>query len=211
MIPLDAHGKLNARELIGGPAGLRQMQTDFARDVGEKFGLERGLERSRATHETVKSYYHRANATEDLTLDLPERATGGFLGRGGETDEEWRQRASERATEALRGAVAGFHALSDDLGREATQARSEARSAQQEAERSKVAVAALTAFQHITGMDAGNERDQIAKDFAAILEQTSGDMPPETLDHIRRQLADRFGIEGSEMAATRDRMADYGL
>lgn len=212
VIPLDARGKLNARELIGGPAGLRQMQTDFARDVGEKFGLERGLEKSRATHETVKSYYHRANATEDLTLELPKRATGGgLLGRGRETDEEWRQRASESAAEVLRGAVASFHALSDDLGREAAQARAVARSAQQEVERSETAVAALTAFQNISGMNEGQVRDRIAGEFAVMLEQTNRNMPPETLAHLRQQLAEHFGITTPGRAATRDLGCDHGL
>ena len=37
----DARGKLNARELVGGKKTLRQMQTDFARNVGQPFGLER--------------------------------------------------------------------------------------------------------------------------------------------------------------------------
>lgn len=38
-------GKLLANKVIGGPAGLRLMQTAFAADVGQQFGLVRGIER----------------------------------------------------------------------------------------------------------------------------------------------------------------------
>jgi cell division protein FtsB len=40
----------------------------------------------------------------EAAVELPERQKGHFLGLGGESDEDWRQRASEAATDALRGA-----------------------------------------------------------------------------------------------------------
>ncbi|WP_136686134.1 MobV family relaxase [Falsirhodobacter xinxiangensis] len=101
VIPLDARGKLNARELVGGKATLSKMQTDFARDVGQDFGLERGKERSQATHQTIKEYYARANATPETYFQLPERHKGNLLGVGRESDEDWRQRASEAARDAV--------------------------------------------------------------------------------------------------------------
>ena len=61
VIPIDERGKLNARELVGGKAKLSQMQTEFAQEVGKPFGFERGQERSKATHQTIKEYYGRAN------------------------------------------------------------------------------------------------------------------------------------------------------
>lgn len=79
VIPLDARGKLNARELVGGKATLSKMQTDFACEVGQDFGLERGLERGRersqARHQTIKEYYARANAPVEADFRLPERQT----------------------------------------------------------------------------------------------------------------------------------------
>lgn len=51
------NGKLDARELIGGPKGLRELQDDFAARVGEKHGLRRGERGSRAKHTSVKSFY----------------------------------------------------------------------------------------------------------------------------------------------------------
>lgn len=101
VIPLDARGKLNARELVGGKATLSKMQTDFAREVGKDFDLERGRERSQATHQTIKEYYARANAPVEADFRLPERQKGNLLGVGRESDEEWRQRATEAAREAI--------------------------------------------------------------------------------------------------------------
>lgn len=59
VVPLDERGKLNCRKFLGGRDALSQMQTDFARDVAEKYGLERGEERSKASHTKVKEYYGR--------------------------------------------------------------------------------------------------------------------------------------------------------
>ena len=102
-IPLDEHGKLNARALVGNRHKLSAMQTDFAKEVGLEHGLERGLERSQATHERVQRVYAHTMAPE-AAVALPERQKGHFLGLGGESDEDWHHRASEAATDALRGA-----------------------------------------------------------------------------------------------------------
>lgn len=101
VIPLDARGRLNARELVGGRATLSRMQTDFAHEVGISFGLERGRERSQATHQTIKEYYAHAQEPVEADFRLPERRKGHVLGVGRESDEEWRQRATEAAREAL--------------------------------------------------------------------------------------------------------------
>lgn len=102
-IPLDDRGKLNARALVGDRGKLSAMQTDFAERVGKPHGLERGVQGSKATHERVKSAYAHLNDPEHA-VELPERRPGNFLGRGKETDAQWRQRASEAATGALVGA-----------------------------------------------------------------------------------------------------------
>jgi len=40
---------------LGGSKKLSEMQTDFANKVGKKYGLERGEEKSQATHKTIKN------------------------------------------------------------------------------------------------------------------------------------------------------------
>ena len=74
VVPLDEAGKLNAKRFTGGRKVLSQLQTDFAREVGVPHGLERGIEGSRATHQTVKEYYARANEpTPELQpIEVPE-------------------------------------------------------------------------------------------------------------------------------------------
>lgn len=61
VVPL-AQGKLNAKKWLGGRAALSAMQTDFAKRVGNRHGLERGVEGSKATHTTVKEFYAALNA-----------------------------------------------------------------------------------------------------------------------------------------------------
>lgn len=102
-IPLDDQGKLNARALVGNRTKLSAMQTDFAEQVGQAHGLERGVEGSKARHERVRSAYAHLNDPE-AAVALPERRQGSFLGRGKETDAEWHRRATEAATGALAGA-----------------------------------------------------------------------------------------------------------
>jgi hypothetical protein len=62
VVPMTAAGKLSAKEFLGGREKLTKMQTDFAKKVGAPFGLERGIEGSRAKHQTIKKYYADAQA-----------------------------------------------------------------------------------------------------------------------------------------------------
>jgi len=61
VVPLDASGKLNAKQFLGGRQTLSAMQTSFAEDVGAKYDLERGIERSTARHTTIKEWYGLLN------------------------------------------------------------------------------------------------------------------------------------------------------
>ncbi|MFP7675778.1 MobV family relaxase [Marivita sp. S0852] len=134
VIPLDERGKLNARDIVGNAKDLSAMQTDYAERVGAKYGLERGLMRSGAKHETIKSFYARANANENLSLNLPERATGGFMGRGRETDEEYRDRLSEIASEAVRAVAGRLSGERDAVAQELAEARLHAANSEAKAE-----------------------------------------------------------------------------
>ena len=107
-IPLDERGTLNARAIVGSRQQLSAMQTDFAERVGKTHGLERGLQGSPARHERVQRAY--AHLTDpDAAVSLPERRRGAILGLGGETEAEWRERASQAATDALKGVQARWH------------------------------------------------------------------------------------------------------
>lgn len=90
VVPIDARGKLNCRAFLGGAGALREMQTDFSARVGERHGLRRGVEKSRAKHQTVRAFYGRLAQLEadDPALQpmkpepWPLRPAGeGLLGR----------------------------------------------------------------------------------------------------------------------------------
>ena len=76
VVPL-VDGKLNAKHFLGGREKLSKMQTDFADKVGRSVGLVRGLEGSKAEHQTIKQYYANVNTavkvSPDVVLDLPEK------------------------------------------------------------------------------------------------------------------------------------------
>ena len=88
VVPLDQDGKLNAKSFLGGKAKLTAMQTDFAKAVG-RHGLERGIEGSKAKHQSIREYYAKVNQAESAELpkitpeDLkPVKTQGeGLLGR----------------------------------------------------------------------------------------------------------------------------------
>jgi hypothetical protein len=64
-------GKLNARAVIGGHRSrLSEMQTDFAAKVSEKYGLERGVKGSKATHTTIKEYAALTKDLEEVRSEL---------------------------------------------------------------------------------------------------------------------------------------------
>lgn len=72
VVPL-LDGKLNARAFLGGRKALSDMQTDFAGQVGAKYGLQRGLERSKANHKSVKQWYSEQAIAEAAVPPLKPR------------------------------------------------------------------------------------------------------------------------------------------
>ena len=71
-------GRLNAKRWLGGAKALRDMQTDFAQQVGQQHGLERGLEGSKSRHTTIQAYYGRVERGSQQTprVDVPEPSMG---------------------------------------------------------------------------------------------------------------------------------------
>lgn len=54
--PIDPKGKLNCKHFLGSPSKLSKLQTDYAKH-NERFGLARGVEGSRASHNEVANFY----------------------------------------------------------------------------------------------------------------------------------------------------------
>lgn len=74
-VPLDPDsGRLNAKRWLGGAKALNHMQTDFAERVGERHGLERGIEGSRAKHQTVQRYYASLEQATERRIEIEPSA-----------------------------------------------------------------------------------------------------------------------------------------
>lgn len=106
VVPLK-DGKLNAKHFLGGKVALREMQTEFAQQVGLKHGLERGIEGSKANHQTIQEYYQRANRGDVAAAYIPlptEKQSKGFLAK--ESDAEFAERVADQVKQELAPSVA---------------------------------------------------------------------------------------------------------
>jgi hypothetical protein len=61
VVPLH-NGVLNAKHFLGGKARMRALQDDFAKQVGEPYGLARGIRGSNAEHVPVLDWWAALNA-----------------------------------------------------------------------------------------------------------------------------------------------------
>lgn len=98
IVPIDDHGKLNARAYFGGRAKMKEMQDSFAKDM-EPLGLKRGIKGSKAEHTTVSKYYQMLNTqvqfandqTPNFILEKPP-----VLNR-----EEWAEQQGQQINRAI--------------------------------------------------------------------------------------------------------------
>ncbi len=109
VVPIDDHGRLNARGFIGGERGrLAELQDSYHEAVG-RLGLARGVRGSVADHQTVKEYYTKISAPtpargavlREVEIERPGRLTRD-LDRWA---EEQREKVVERITPALDAAL----------------------------------------------------------------------------------------------------------
>jgi hypothetical protein len=75
VVPLTADGRLSAKDVFN-PKTLRALQTEYA-EAMKPFGMERGIEHSRAKHEVMRHVYgaHERSRGELAELTKPEPAT----------------------------------------------------------------------------------------------------------------------------------------
>lgn len=75
VVPITADGRLSAKDVFN-PKTLRALQTEYA-EAMKPFGMERGVEHSRAKHEVMRHVYGAQERSRDelATLTKPEPAT----------------------------------------------------------------------------------------------------------------------------------------
>lgn len=74
VVPLTQDGRLSAKEFIGDRKKMADDQTTYAKAV-EHLGLSRGIEGSRASHQSIKSHYaaiQQGEKTPDVPTITPE-------------------------------------------------------------------------------------------------------------------------------------------
>lgn len=102
VVPLDERGKLNCRIFLGGRQKLAMLQTEFHKQVGERFGLQRGIMGSRARHNEIKKYYGELE-NADKVIQPPKRK---ML----ETDEQYRTRYKNQIKPYMQLAIGALEA-----------------------------------------------------------------------------------------------------
>ena len=107
VVPLTTDGRLSAKEFIGNRQTMKDDQTTFAKAVGH-LGLQRGVEGSKAKHQTIQSFYRKLNDTTkpiNITEDAikPRKA---FLGLGGESHSDVAERLSKSLTRSIQPVMA---------------------------------------------------------------------------------------------------------
>lgn len=130
VVPLTRDGRLSAREFVGGRQQMRNDQTSFAAAVAD-LGLSRGIEGSKARHQTIREHYAAlkrpvadlALSAEDVT---PRVLRKGFLSNIIEDPETVAQRLTETVQRAYAPAV--------EQARQAAQERRRADNAQKTAQ-----------------------------------------------------------------------------
>ena len=102
VVPLSDRGTLNAKQWTGGGATLSKMQTSFAQDIGARNGLQRGIEGSKAHHQTIKSFYAHIERAVQHVIVSPEATKAQILKKGFLTnDYESPELIAQRVTIAV--------------------------------------------------------------------------------------------------------------
>jgi len=124
VVPLTQDGRLSAKEFIGGRSRMRDDQSTYAESV-KKLGLERGIEGSRATHQTVQHYYESINrGTRSQVSISPEALEPRVLRKGIFTkDVEDQAAIAKRLSQAVNDGFAGTIAMASQSAQNAKRAR----------------------------------------------------------------------------------------
>ncbi|HGU3571345.1 TPA: MobV family relaxase [Escherichia coli O103:H2] len=112
VVPLDRDtGRLNAKKWLGGSKALNQMQTEFVDRIGQRHGLERGIERSKARHQTIRQFYGNLEAADRQQIAVdpkqvePQTLKKGLFTKEVESPEMVAARLSKEITQANRATI----------------------------------------------------------------------------------------------------------
>lgn len=129
VVPIDPKGRLNCSYFLDGREKLSLMQTEFAEKVGRRFSLERGIEGSKAKHQTIKQYYAKIQEPVQHIKVTPEGVQPKVLRKGLITsDYETPELIAQRITKDVQAAYApALEAAKQHHAEKAAKAAREAR------------------------------------------------------------------------------------
>ncbi len=193
--PITKDGRLTAKEFIGGKTTMTADQTSFAEAVAD-LGLRRGLEGSKATHQTVRKFYAQiqgpapAPASIDAADLAPVVTKTGFLSKATETPAEIAARISAKVAQdcaSLVDAARGTQAALREAARARQKAAQERKGREAEAEARKALEADTAALRAaMKGLNKEN-REQLVQ----LLTTTSDQMRQKQAQELET-ITDRY-------------------
>lgn len=108
VVPLTKEGRLSAKEFIGDRTKMRKDQTTYAESVRD-LGLDRGIEGSRAKHQSIQQYYAAIErGGQPLATITPKAVEPRVLRKGlFSSDVETPEAVAERLTKAVNEGFSG--------------------------------------------------------------------------------------------------------
>lgn len=165
VVPIDEKGKLNARGFFGGRDKMRSLQTDFALKVGSKFGFERGVEGSKSTHTSIKSFYsdiEKIQANKEVIelskVDLMKELSGGKSEKISKLKEVSNLlKTASLKIETLKGKLNDKDLLASEIRDKNTGFERDLRQVRDELEQARLEVRDLDSHYHPSFVDALND------------------------------------------------------
>lgn len=103
VVPLTKDGRLSAKDVMGDRRKMSELQDSYGKLMQNKFGLQRGIKGSTATHDSVREYYGRINqrlyypsSSMELNSEArsPQIETPPLMGR-----EKWAEKQNKAISE----------------------------------------------------------------------------------------------------------------
>ncbi len=124
VVPLTKDGRLSAKEFIGDRTKMRKDQTTYAESVRD-LGLDRGIEGSRAKHQSIQQYYAAIErGGQPLATITPKAVEPRVLRKGlFSNDVETPEAVAERLTKAVNEGFSGTIATASTAVQERRRAK----------------------------------------------------------------------------------------
>jgi len=194
VVPIDDHGRLNARAFTGGREKLAAMQDSYA-EAMRPLGLERGVKGSVAEHQTVKEFYAKIEtptpAKEIVRQHLEVERPGRLVGNPDRWASEQHERIAERLTPTLDAALV--------------------KAQHYEGQAAKAEANIVVLQQQVRALQ--RERDALREDYRALAAQIRAIDLPTVIERLGGQVdrydAHKWHVAGEHISITGERFYNH--